>query len=96
MDRLLELQTFARVVELGGFTKAGDSLHLSKTTVSDLVQSPGNANDAQNTALATATHAAQVVRTKLYDRGIKRARFVVLRETTIPAVLLEGGFLSNT
>ena len=39
MDRLLELQTFARVVELGGFTKAGDSLQLSKTTVSDLVQS---------------------------------------------------------
>lgn len=64
-------------------------------SVSDLVQNPGNVNDAQNTALATATHAAQVVRTKLYDRGIKRARFVVLRETTIPAVLLEGGFLSN-
>jgi N-acetylmuramoyl-L-alanine amidase len=65
-------------------------------SVSDLVQSPGNVNDAQNTALATATHAAQVVRSKLYDRGIKRARFVVLRETTIPAVLLEGGFLSNS
>jgi N-acetylmuramoyl-L-alanine amidase len=65
-------------------------------SVSDLVQSAGNINDAQNMALATATHAAQVVRTKLYDRGIKRARFVVLRETTIPAVLLEGGFLSNS
>ena len=39
MDRLLALQTFARVVELGGFTKAADSLQLSKTTVSDLVQS---------------------------------------------------------
>ena len=39
MDRLLALQTFARVVQLGGFTKAGDSLQLSKTTVSDLVQS---------------------------------------------------------
>jgi LysR family transcriptional regulator, regulator for bpeEF and oprC len=38
MDRLLALQTFARVVELGGFTKPGDSLQLSKTTVSDLVQ----------------------------------------------------------
>jgi LysR family transcriptional regulator for bpeEF and oprC len=38
MDRLLALQAFARVVELGGFTKAGDSLRLSKTTVSDLVQ----------------------------------------------------------
>jgi N-acetylmuramoyl-L-alanine amidase len=65
-------------------------------SVSDLMQSAGNINDAQNMALATATHAAQVVRTKLYDRGIKRARFVVLRETTIPAVLLEGGFLSNS
>src|SRR6195256_80085 len=39
MDRLTALKAFARVVELGGFTKAGDSLHLSKTTVSALVQS---------------------------------------------------------
>ncbi len=39
MDRLMALQAFARVVELGGFTKAADSLQLSKTTVSDLVQS---------------------------------------------------------
>ena len=38
MDRLMALQVFTRVVELGGFTKAGDSLELSKTTVSDLVQ----------------------------------------------------------
>jgi LysR family transcriptional regulator for bpeEF and oprC len=38
MDRLMALQAFARVVELGGFTKASDSLQMSKTTVSDLVQ----------------------------------------------------------
>jgi LysR family transcriptional regulator, regulator for bpeEF and oprC len=38
MDKLLALQAFARVVELGGFTKAAESLHLSKTSVSDLVQ----------------------------------------------------------
>src|SRR5580704_14858931 len=38
MDRLLALRAFSRVVELGGFTKAGDSLQLSKTTVSDLVE----------------------------------------------------------
>jgi DNA-binding transcriptional LysR family regulator len=39
MDRLMALQAFARVVELGGFTKASDSLQMSKTSVSDLVQS---------------------------------------------------------
>jgi LysR family transcriptional regulator for bpeEF and oprC len=39
MDRFMALQAFARVVELGGFTKAGNSLQLPKTTVSDLVQS---------------------------------------------------------
>src|SRR5258708_36993526 len=39
MDRLMALQAFARVVELGGFTKAADSLQASKTAVSDLVRS---------------------------------------------------------
>jgi LysR family transcriptional regulator for bpeEF and oprC len=39
MDRLMALQAFTRVVELGGFTKAADSLQMSKARVSDLVQS---------------------------------------------------------
>ena len=30
------------------------------------------------------------------NRGIKRARFVVIRETKIPAVLVEGSFLSHS
>jgi LysR family transcriptional regulator, regulator for bpeEF and oprC len=38
MDRLLAMQAFARVVELGGFTKAAESLRLPKATVSDLVR----------------------------------------------------------
>lgn len=64
--------------------------------ITDLQLCPGNARDAENIALATATHAALVVRSKMYDRGIKRARFVVIRDITIPGVLVEGGFLSNS
>jgi N-acetylmuramoyl-L-alanine amidase len=63
--------------------------------VSDLVACPGNARDAENMALATASHAALVVKTRMPDRGLKRARFVVIRDITIPGVLLEGGFQSN-
>lgn len=63
--------------------------------ISDLDPCPGHINDPQNIALATATHAALVVRSRMYDRGIKRARFVVIRDITIPGVLIEGGFLSN-
>ncbi len=63
--------------------------------LSDFVPCPGNARDAENMALACATHAALVANSGLYDRGIKRARFVVIRDVTIPGVLIEGGFLSN-
>ena len=63
--------------------------------VSDLEQCTGNAHDAENMALATATHAAMVVKSKLFDRGIKRARFVVIRDIAIPGVLVEGGFQTN-
>lgn len=63
--------------------------------MSDLVECRGNKRDGENMALATATHAALVGRSRMYDRGIKRARFVVIREIEIPGVLVEGGFLSN-
>lgn len=62
---------------------------------SDFIPCPGNARDAENIALACATHAALVYNSRMYDRGIKRARFAVIREVTIPGVLVEGGFLSN-
>jgi N-acetylmuramoyl-L-alanine amidase len=63
--------------------------------ISDLDQCAGNSNDPENIALATATHASLIVRSRMFDRGIKRARFVVIRDITIPGVLIEGGFLSN-
>lgn len=38
MDRFDAMQAFARVVETGSFTKAAATLHMSKTTVTQLIQ----------------------------------------------------------
>jgi DNA-binding transcriptional LysR family regulator len=38
MDRFDAMQAFARVVEAGSFTKAAETLHMSKTSVTQLVQ----------------------------------------------------------
>jgi N-acetylmuramoyl-L-alanine amidase len=55
----------------------------------------GNAQDPQNMAVAAAVHAAVLSRISVFDRGVHHSRFHVLRNIKIPAVLLEGGFLSN-
>src|SRR3984957_17856118 len=64
-------------------------------TLSDLQPCIGNLRDPENIALATAMHAALITRVGGSDRGIKRARFIVLRDSNIPGVLIEGGFLTN-
>uniref|UniRef100_UPI0013CF35ED LysR family transcriptional regulator n=1 Tax=Pseudomonas viridiflava TaxID=33069 RepID=UPI0013CF35ED len=38
MDRFDAMQAFSRVVETGSFTKAAGTLHMSKTSVTQLVQ----------------------------------------------------------
>jgi N-acetylmuramoyl-L-alanine amidase len=65
-------------------------------SLSDFRPCLGNARDPENIALTTAMHAALITRTGAPDRGIKRARFVVLRDNNLPGVLIEGGFLTNS
>jgi N-acetylmuramoyl-L-alanine amidase len=57
---------------------------------------PNNAFDAENLKWAMRLHAALLKVDGVADRGVRRARFLgVLRTQKRPAVLIEGGFLSN-
>ncbi|SFI30415.1 N-acetylmuramoyl-L-alanine amidase [Paenibacillus sp. UNC496MF] len=47
-------------------------------------------------ALAKVMHKHLVAGTGLKDRGVRTGNYHVIRETTMPAVLLEAGYLSNS
>ena len=55
----------------------------------------GNRFDANNLLLAHSIQKALLRRTGAFDRGVKRARFAVLRDIAAPGVLVEVGFASN-
>lgn len=72
------------------------SMDEEHASYSDFKENPGNARDAENIALAAAVHSSLMKNLQMVDRGIKRARFVVVKNTRIPAVLIEGGFVDNS
>ncbi len=55
----------------------------------------GKPNDAESRWLATCLQAEMLQAFGLPDRGVKHGNFHVIRETTMPAALIEFGFLSN-
>jgi len=57
----------------------------------------GSAAEAESLELSTVVYHSMLGHfLKEFDRGIKRARFAVLRQTKVPSILVEGGFLSET
>ena len=57
---------------------------------------PNNAFDAQNLRLALQVHRALLQVNGRHDRGVRHARYLgVLRGQNRPAILVEGGYLSN-
>ena len=57
---------------------------------------PNNSFDAQNLQLAVRVHSALLHAVGMDDRGVRRSRFdTVLRGQNRPAILVEGGYLSN-
>ena len=66
-----------------------------KADPDDHKREPGNANDAWNAILGLQMHRSLQQQLGLQDRGLKRARFAVLRLAEYPAVLVESAYLSN-
>jgi N-acetylmuramoyl-L-alanine amidase len=57
--------------------------------------SAGNRMNAQNMLLAYHVQKALIKNLGTEDRGVHRARFAVLRDAVMPAILVEGGFMSH-
>jgi N-acetylmuramoyl-L-alanine amidase len=57
--------------------------------------SPGNRNNDRNLLLAYEVQRSLTHDLGVSDRGVRRARFAVLRDAAMPAVLIEGGFMSH-
>lgn len=74
-----------------GALSTGDAV----PTLDALKELPGNTVDNASLALATCVHHSILGHLPQVDRGVKRARFVVLKLNRAPAILVEGGFLTN-
>src|SRR6266536_1347419 len=82
--------------EIFSFTPRGaPSTSDDSVTPSSLSMQAGSQVDAQSMALSACIYHSLLGHIPEFDRGIKRARFAVLRLTKVPAVLIEGGFLTE-
>jgi len=82
--------------EIFSFTPRGaPSTSDDSVAPSSLSMQAGTAVDAQSVALSACIYHSMIGHIPEFDRGIKRARFAVLRLTRVPAVLVEGGFLTE-
>lgn len=61
----------------------------------DNEKEPGHALERTNAVLAASVLHSILGGMDFYDRGLKRSRFAVLRYATVPAILIECGFLTN-
>jgi N-acetylmuramoyl-L-alanine amidase len=83
--------------EIFSFTPRGAPSTSDQTMVASFLNmQPGSSMDSQSLALSACVYHSLLGHIPEFDRGIKRARFAVLRLTKVPAVLIEGGFLTES
>jgi N-acetylmuramoyl-L-alanine amidase len=80
------IETF--VMPAAGFPSTAETVPVAEAF-------PGNRHDAASLQLAYFLQRELIEQTQSVDRGVKRARFEVLRLAPCPAALVEIGFLSN-
>jgi len=85
----------ARGIETYALSPQGAESTQHGPRATDNAKYRGNQHDSANIALATAIHASVIHKLRPIDRGIKRARWDVLTGINKPAILFEGGFLTN-
>jgi N-acetylmuramoyl-L-alanine amidase len=85
----------ARGTEVYALTPAGAASTNARGEGANAGAFPGNRSDSKNLVLAYQIQRALIRDLQSEDRGVRRARFEVLREATMPAVLIEAGFLSH-
>jgi N-acetylmuramoyl-L-alanine amidase len=84
-----------RGIEVYCMTPAHASSSNSRGEGAGAGQYPGNRFDAKNILLGYQLQKAMMRLLPTEDRGVRRARYAVLRSAEMPAVLIEGGFMSN-
>jgi len=88
-------RTVVRGAEVYCLTPVGASSTNARGEGANAGASPGNRNNDKNMFLAYQVQKALTRSLTVNDRGVRRARFEVLREATMPAVLIEAGFMSH-
>src|SRR5881398_755656 len=98
-DVFLPLELRARIAnafEIYSLTPRGaPSTYEDGLTLASVNVQNGTEEDAASVELSCWIYHSLLGQIGEFDRGIKRARFAVLRLTKIPAVLIEGGFLTE-
>jgi len=82
-------------IETYCLTPAGQKSTNAGKAKSTTAAEPGNRFDTANMALAWSIQRRLLAGTGAEDRGVRRARFAVLRTLPCPGVLIEGGFMSS-
>ncbi len=87
--------TSADGIETYCLTPAGQRSTNAGKARSTTAAEPGNRFDAANVLLAWSVQRRLVKATGADDRGVRRARFAVLKDLICPGILIEAGFMSS-